>query len=203
MKRFIVILTSLLFSKALLAEHITGGEMFYSYTGFSNGEHQYHVTLKLYRDCFSAGAQLDASAAIAVFNKSTNAIVWQGLVPMEGGPQTLQLGFPGPCISNAPQVCYQVGYYEFDVSLPPNPNGYTVTYQRCCRINGISNLVGSGNQGATYTADIPGTNMLATGPINNSARFTGIDTVIVCGGYPFTYSFGAVDADATDVLRYT
>ena len=106
MKRFIVILTSLLFSKALLAEHITGGEMFYTYTGqAANGDHQYHVTLKLYRDCFSAGAQLDASAAIAVYNKSTNAIVWQGMVPMEGGPQTLQLGFPGPCISNAPQVC--------------------------------------------------------------------------------------------------
>ena len=67
MKRFIVILTSLLFSKALLAEHITGGEMFYTYTGqAANGDHQYHVTLKLYRDCFSAGAQLDASAAIAV-----------------------------------------------------------------------------------------------------------------------------------------
>lgn len=203
MKRFIVILTTLLFSKALLAEHITGGEMFYSYVGFSNGQHQYHVTLKLYRDCFSAGAQLDASAAIAVYNKSTNAIVWQGLVPMEGGPQQLQLGYPGPCITNAPQVCYQVGYYEFDVSLPASINGYTVAYQRCCRINGISNLLGSGNQGATYTADIPGTSMLASAPVNNSARFVGIDTVIVCGGYPFTYSFGAVDADASDVLRYS
>jgi gliding motility-associated-like protein len=203
MKRFIVILTSLLFSKALLAEHITGGEMFYSYMGFANGQHQYHITLKLYRDCFSAGAQLDANAGIAIFNKSTNAIAWQGQVPMEGGAQQLQLGFPGPCITNPPQVCYQVGYYEFDVSLPASINGYTVTYQRCCRINGISNLVGSGNQGATYTCDIPGTSLLASGPINNSARFIGVDTVIVCGGYPFTYSFAAVDADPNDVLRYS
>jgi gliding motility-associated-like protein len=203
MKRFIVILTSLLFSKALLAEHITGGEMFYSYMGFSNGQHQYHITLKLYRDCFSAGAQLDANAGIAIFNKSTNAIAWQGMVPMSGGPQQLQLGFPGPCITNPPQVCYQVGYYEFDVSLPASINGYTATYQRCCRINGISNLVNSGNQGATYTCDIPGTSLLASGPVNNSARFIGVDTVIVCGGYPFTYSFAAVDADPTDVLRYS
>jgi gliding motility-associated-like protein len=203
MKRFIVILTSLLFSKALLAEHITGGEMFYTYTGFANGQHQYHITLKLYRDCFSAGAQLDANAGIAIFNKSTKAIAWQGMVPMEGGPQQLQLGFPGPCITNPPQVCYQVGYYEFDVGLPASINGYTVSYQRCCRINGISNLVNSGNQGATYTCDIPGTSLLASGPVNNSARFIGVDTVIVCGGYPFTYSFAAVDADPTDVLRYS
>jgi gliding motility-associated-like protein len=203
MKRFIVILTSLLFCKTLLAEHITGGEMFYTYVGNANGQHQYHITLKLYRDCFSAGAQLDANAGIAIFNKSTNAIVWQGQVPMEGGPQQLQLNYPGPCITNPPQVCYQVGYYEFEVSLPASINGYTVTYQRCCRINGITNLVGSGNQGATYTADIPGTSLLASGPVNNSARFTGVDTVIVCGGYPFTYSFAAVDADPNDILRYS
>src|SRR5687767_7881193 len=122
MKRFIVILTSLLFCKTLLAEHITGGEMFYTYMGNANGQHQYHITLKLYRDCFSAGAQLDANAGVAIFNKSTNAIVWQQQVPMEGGPQQLQLNYPGPCITNPPQVCYQVGYYEFDVSLPASIN---------------------------------------------------------------------------------
>ena len=117
--------------------------------------------------------------------------------------ETLQLGTPGACITNAPVVCYQVGYYEFDVSLPASANGYTIVYQRCCRINGISNLSASGSQGATYVADIPGTSSLATAPENNSAKFIGADTVIVCGGYPFIYSFAAVDDDATDVLRYS
>ena len=89
------------------------------------------------------------------------------------------------------------------ISLPPTADGYTVTYQRCCRINGISNLSNSGSFGATYTADIPGTSSLPDAPENNSAKFIGTDTVIVCGGYPFTYSFAAEDPDPDDELRYS
>ena len=176
--------------------------MYYRFTGMtSNGEYSYHVTLKLYRDCFSSGAQLDANAAIGIFNRTTNVLVYNQLIP-KAMTERLQLNTPGPCITNAPTVCYEVGYYEFDITLPASAQGYTVAYQRCCRINGITNLTSSGNQGATYTADIPGTNVLADAPKNHSARFIGEDTVIVCGGYPFTYSFAAVDEDTEDVLRY-
>ncbi len=201
MKRLLVIIATLFLSKSLFAEHITGGEMFYRFSGITaTGEYQYVVTLKLYRDCFSSGAQLDESAAIGIFNRTTNSLIFNQLIPRVK-TERLQLGSPGACITNAPVVCYQVGYYEFTVSLPSSTNGYTVAYQRCCRINGISNLAASGSMGATYTADIPGTAQLATAPENNSAKFTGTDTVIVCGGYPFTYSFAAVDAD-NDNLSY-
>lgn len=202
MKRLLLILTIAFLSKTAFAEHITGGEMSYTLDSVRNGIYYYEVTLKLYRDCFSSGAQLDANAAIAVFAKGSNSMVWKNTVPMSGGIQTLQLSSPGPCITNAPVVCYQVGYYIFKLELPASANGYTVTYQRCCRIQGISNLVGSGNTGATYTADIPGNSIIANAPANNSAKFVGIDTVIVCGGYPFTYNFGAEDLDGTDELRY-
>ncbi|MGZ8553837.1 MAG: PKD domain-containing protein [Chitinophagaceae bacterium] len=202
MKRFLLIVTTFLLSKTLLAEHITGGEMYYRFTGMSGGNYQYLVTLKLYRDCFSAGAQLDASAAIGVFNRSTGLLVYNELIPMTK-TERLQLGSPGPCITDAPIVCYQVGYYEFSITLPASLNGYTVAYQRCCRINGISNLSSSGSMGATYVADIPGTSVIATAPENSSAKFIGTDTVIVCGGYPFTYSFAAVDPDTNDELSYS
>jgi gliding motility-associated-like protein len=187
----------------MFANHITGGEIFYTYSGMdANGNHTYHVTLKLYRDHFSSGASLDAAASMAVFNTVSGAMVWNTSVAM-----TLQtrliLGSPGPCITNAPVVDYDVGYYEFDISLPAIPGGYTITYQRCCRISGINNLSGSSNVGATYTAIIPGTTPSASGPVNNSARFTGADTVIVCAGYPFTYSFAAIDSDPNDQLTYS
>ena len=185
----------------MLAEHITGGEMFYTFLGMSDGQYQYHVTLKLFRDCYSQGAQLDASAGIGIFDKTNSALIWQQMVPRTKIDR-LELSYPGPCITNPPVVCYQVGYYEFDVSLPASVNGYTIAYQRCCRINGISNVNNSGSTGATYTAEIPGNLLLATAPENNSAVFTGRDTVIVCGGYPFTYSFGAADPDG-DQLRYS
>jgi gliding motility-associated-like protein len=57
--------------------------------------------------------------------------------------------------------------------------------------------------GTTYTADIPGSSPLSTAPENNSARFIGQDTVIVCAGSAFTYSFAAQDDDPNDVLVYT
>jgi len=202
MKRFLLILTTFFLSKTLLAEHITGGEMYYRFVGMSGSNYQYEVTLKLYRDCFSAGAQLDASAAIGIFNRTTNALIYNELIT-KTRTERLQIGTPGPCITNAPVVCYEVGYYEFSISLPASVNGYTIAYQRCCRINGISNLSSSGSMGATYIADIPGTSVLPDAPQNHSAKFIGTDTVIVCGGYPFTYSFAAVDADTNDELSYS
>jgi gliding motility-associated-like protein len=201
MKRVTVILALFLITKTTLAEHITGGEMYYRLDSVSNGLYYYHFTLKLYRDCNSSGADLDAAAAVAIFQKG-GGMVWNGTVDMNGPKRRLQLTTPGPCITNAPVVCYEVGYYDFYRALPESASGYTVSYQRCCRINGISNLIGSGNTGATYVADIPGITPVATAPRNNSARFIGVDTVIVCGGYPFAYSFAATDPDR-DVLRYS
>ena len=204
MKRFLLIAVILFLSKAVLAEHITGGEMYYTFLGINatTGRYEYHITLKLYRDCNSPGAPLDDAAPIAIFNKATNTMFSNQIIDRTR-VETLLLGTPGPCIDNPPTVCYQVGYYEFDVSLPATTAGYIVSYQRCCRINGISNLIASGSIGATYTADIPGTAFLANAPQNNSAKFVGVDTVIVCGGYPFVYSFAAVDPDPQDELFYS
>ncbi|MFI5133067.1 MAG: PKD domain-containing protein [Chitinophagales bacterium] len=157
--------------------------------------------MNLYRDCNSTGAQLDNAAAIAVFDKTTGLMVWNNFIPITQ-IVVLNLTSPGACITNPPTVCYQVGYYEFDISLPASSAGYTITYQRCCRIAGINNLISSSNVGATYTADIPGTSAIATAPQNSSAHFVGIDTVAICANYPFQYSFAASDADGDSLSYY-
>lgn len=201
MKRLLIILALFFSSKTLLAEHITGGEIYYTFLGMNGTNYRYKITLKLFRHCGTVGAPLDNEAALAVFTKPNNSIFRQTEVPLRERRE-LRLRTPGPCITNAPEVCYEVGFYDWEVELPASAMGYTISYQRCCRINGISNLVGSSNLGATYTAEIPGNSMHPEGPENNSAQFVGLDTVIVCGGYPFVYSFGAVDADG-DTLRYS
>jgi len=209
MKRFLLLISISFFLSALsYANHITGGQIYYSYLGQSVNSsgaivYSYHVTLNLYRDynAPSNAAQLDDIAPIAIYDKSTGARVWsQGINRLT--IVDLNLGFPSPCITNPPAVHYQVGYYEFDVTLPGSPAGYTVVYQRCCRIAGINNLSGSNSVGATYIADIPGTSLLATAPENNSAKFIGADTVIVCANNGFTYSFAALDKD-NDQLVYS
>lgn len=203
MKKTFLLLLAVLFSgAAALAAHITGGEIYYTFAGIqSDGSYRYNVTLKLYRDCNSTGAALDPNAGVGIFNNATGAMVWSNSVP-RSNIVTLNLTTPDPCITNAPAVCYQVGYYDFTVDLPASPAGYTISYQRCCRISGVTNISNSGAVGATYTAQIPGNAQLNTAPQNNSARFIGADTVVVCKNSPITYDFGAVDADG-DQLRYS
>jgi len=202
MKKLLVILFVVL-STPSFANHITGGEMYYTLVNQSGNQYTYHVTLKLYRDFFSTGAPLDATAAIGIFDRVNGTLVWSDNAVTRTQIVQLQLSTPNPCITNPPQVHYEVGYYEFNVTLPANSNGYLISYQRCCRITGINNLINSSNVGATYTAEIPGTSGIASGPANNSARFAGQDTVAICAAKAFTYSFGALDPDLSDNLTYS
>jgi gliding motility-associated-like protein len=201
MKRSSLLIITLGLVFAANANHITGGEIFYRLTSQSGTNYTYAVTLKLYRDHFSTGAQLDDNAPIAIFDRVTGQRVWSETVP-KSSIEFLNLLSPGPCINNPPAVYYDVGHYDFTVTLPATQNGYVITYQRCCRIAGINNLLASSSVGATYVAEIPGTKFLPMAPANNSAHFVGPDTVIVCQHNSFTYSFNAVDADG-DSLAYS
>jgi gliding motility-associated-like protein len=183
------------------ANHITGGTISYTFLGQSGGNYQYSVTLSLYRDHFSTGAPLDASAPIAIFDKGTGTMVWNNSIVMHDSVH-LHLIAPSPCINNPPTIFYDVGHYTFTVSLPASNSGYVIAYQRCCRIGGINNVINSNSVGATYTAEIPGNSVLPTAPENNSALFTGKDTVDVCAGNPFKYDFGAIDEDHDSLSYY-
>ena len=197
--KFLSFIVALLLTLSAYANHIVGGEMYYVLKSQSGNLYTYTVTIKLFRD-LTSGTGLDNPVNVAVYAKGTNALVISQQVT-QSSLMTLT-AVPGPCIINPPIVSYQVGLYTFDLTLPGSQMGYTVTWARCCRVINITNLAApSANFGATYTAEIPGNFSEPTGPANNSAKFLGIDTVIICAGYPFTYNFGATDTDG-DVLTY-
>jgi gliding motility-associated-like protein len=198
-KYVIAILLFTGFSFTASADHITGGEMYYTYAGFSNGNHQYNVTLKLFMRC-NSGRMFANPNIISVFDKATNARVADYSVPL-ADQRTISLQDAGPCVSNPPTVCYEVGYYYFTLSLPPSGAGYILASQVNYRIRGINNLDGS-LVGATYTCEIPGIFPILTAPENISAVFTGSDLVVVCANNSFSYSFAAQDDDG-DQLRYS
>lgn len=179
------------------ADHITGGEIFYNYLGLVNGEHRYHVVVKLFKNCRS-NRQFNNPTIISVFDRKSGARIQDITVPLLR-EEDLTLTNPSKCITNPPDVCLQIGYYEFNVSLPPSADGYLLTCQVVYRIAGIDNLIPNyGSIGATYTAEIPG------GPAaeNNSSMFTGSDLVVVCANNSFSYSFASKDDDG-DELRYS
>lgn len=183
------------------ADHITGGEMYYTFTGVNNGQNTYKVTAKLFMDCYS-NRQLPNPAFFGVFNRGTGAHITDISVTM-AHQDGLQLTNPSKCITDPPAVCYQIGFYNFDLSLPPVAEGYIIVIQVVYRVQGIANLIpGYGNIGATYTGEIPGTASVASGPQNSSAQFTGDDMVVICANNSFSYSFAASDPD-NDQLRYS
>lgn len=201
MKRIVIGCLLLLILFPARADHITGGEMSYTYMGESGSKHTYAITAKLFMDCYS-NRRLPDPAYFGIFDKTNGSRITDLSIKMVRQDRLL-LSNPGPCITNPPNVCYDIGLYEFVVSLPASAEGYVIAIQVVYRVQGISNLrPGYGNIGATYTGEIPGTSKVGSGPINNSARFTGDDMVVICANNAFSYNFAAADAD-NDQLRYS
>ena len=201
MKKFILLFIVYLFvHSSVKADHITGGEMYYTFMGETNGMYHYKVTAKFYKDCRSS-RQLINPTTVSVFEKGSGTRIKDISVALIRN-ETLTLNNPDKCITNPPPVCYEVGYYEFDVSLPGSVTGYIMTAQVVYRVSGINNLyAGYNNIGATYTAEIPATTSL-NGAKNNSARFVGNDLIVICANNAFNYNFTAADDDG-DELQYS
>ncbi len=189
------------FTGRVRANHITGGEMHYTYIGQTAAGYQYNVELKLFMRC-NSGRVFPNPIIVSIFDKGSYDRITDMQVPL-GNTNTIQLVNSDPCISNPPNVCYETATYQFDITLPASADGYILSASVNFRINGISNIESNASQvGATYTAEIPGTGAVANGMENNSAVFTASDLVVVCANNTMSYSFSAEDPDG-DQLQYS
>ena len=201
MKKFIIFLFCIGCMLAARADHITGGEMYYTYAGIKDGEYQYNVVLKLFMRC-NSGRFFSDPTVISVFDRVTNEHIKDISTPL-ASQENISLTSTNPCITDPPVVCYVVGYFYFRVSLPASVNGYLLASQVNYRVANINNFGSYVQVGATYTADIPGNLPGVTeAPANNAAHFTGSDLVVICENNSFSYSFAATDADG-DQLSYS
>lgn len=207
MKRFLVLFILLSFFSDSFASHISGGELIYEYLGPGSAANskKYRITLKLFRDnrCTNC-AEMPTHVIIALYNNDNNAHVASSPFNV---PELTEISVPvdpaPACMENPPLINYSMGIYEFTVDLPDNANGYTGSYQTCCRITPMENVStvpppGQG-EGSTYVCTIPGNNQF-TG-INSSPQFK---TILgpVCYGANFIFDFGATDPDG-DSLVYS
>ena len=208
----------LFISSYAIAGHIAGGEIFYTYLGkgVANGTSKYKITLRLFRECNPIAvngqglAQLPDYVYIGIYKNTdpTQEVGSLVYVPRKGGLTILNLSTYNPCLVEKIPVCYQLAVYEFDQELPDIPEGYTVGYQTCCRSFSIVNvhfppLSNTLNaEGATYSCQIPGTDLLGSG-INSSPVFYIKDTTLVCANDRFTLDMSASDPDNGDSLSYS
>lgn len=193
----LVLLASVGFSR-----HLKGGFFTYTYISKTATTIRYHITLTVYMDCNASGQQIDNSVNFSFFDAGTSQFIRNEPVTLTEQYQ-LAKRTDEQCITGDQRECYyKIVIYDLaTVDLPLNNAGYIVSYQRCCRIEGINNIQGSGNIGNTYSITIPGSAIAANAETNSSARFLVNDTVVICGNSEFTYPFEAEDPDG-DILRY-
>lgn len=189
------------------AAHIRGGELYYRYIGPGRSPNTsiYTVTLKLYIDCGqNAPGQLDEEAALNIFTKPDNVLQEVVIAGRQTNDDFIRYDpKSNPCITNPPlDVCYRLRYFTTTITLANRPEGYTIAFQRCCRIEGIRNVRPPSNEvGATYWCEIPGTNVLPDAIKNSSPVFVTRDAAAICVNSPFVFDFSARDENG-DSLSY-
>ncbi len=207
-KHYILIFLIAISSFDSFATHTKGGWMYYEYLGAGINDPtklRYKIGLKFYVECGTGVA--DGSFNLTIYeNNPLQTLIGDFLVSAANiiSPQNCTAAACYPCISQIPLICYKISTFETIVELAPSANGYTISKQRCCRINDISNIQPPSNDvGATYTIKIPGVAAaVPTSHMNSSPKFIFNDTAIVCGNNFFSVSFGATDADG-DSLVYS
>lgn len=187
----------------LNAAHLKGGWIQYEYIGDGSAANssRYRITVRQYLDCNSTTNQRDAVVHIGIFNGASNAIIETRTVPLSGSDNPDKTTYD-PCLSSRPRVCYIIDRYTTEIDLPNIAEGYILSVQRCCRIANIANVGAiSSTIGVSYTNTIPGIINGTSYAKNSSPVFAQKDTAIVCFNAPFTFDFGATDADG-DSLSY-
>jgi gliding motility-associated-like protein len=187
--RFFFFLIFLSLGLNAFSRHIVGGVVTYKCLG---GQ-KYAFTMKVYRDCYSGGADFDQSASIGVFR---GALLIQELkvrlaTVTRIDPPTFA------CLTPPGNVCVDEGVYQWELDLPKSNQVYTVAYQRCCRNNTITNIQTPGSVGATYAVEISPD---AQGLCNNSPEFKTFPPILICANEPLVYDHAATDADGDQLV---
>lgn len=185
------------------ARHIKGGEIHYIYIGpgAQPGTDKYLIRLRLFVSCQSTEGQLETEVSLGVFKNSNNAPAFDPITASLTRSELITLGSPSPCIINPSSVCYWIREYSVTRDLPRDPQGYTIIFQRCCRIDGIRNASPNVNIGATYSCQIQGTSSVGATGINSNPEFIIKDTVLICQKRRFQLDYHALDQDG-DSLTY-
>ncbi|NVK04489.1 MAG: gliding motility-associated C-terminal domain-containing protein [Flavobacteriia bacterium] len=174
------------------AAHLVGGEMTYECQGGGD----YLIRIRVYRDCAGGGAAFDPSIDIRAFDGVSGALAFTSFNVPRGTIQTVPLNTGDPCLTIPPGLCTEYADYETIINLPMSPNGYDVTWQRCCRNSSISNIPNPGSWGNTYTIKIP-----ANDSCGSSPAFNNTPPIVLCINEPLSIDASATDADG-DSLYY-
>lgn len=206
MRRFLIVLLCLCGLQAG-ASHIVGGEFELLHISGST----YRLNLIIYFDKIngSVGAK-DQTATVAIFRKSTNTIISNVVLQLSSESS---VAYTQPECSNGEIITDKL-IYTTTLTLDPilfgEPEGYYVTWERCCRNYSITNIYsddpgpqnGGISAGQTFLLEFPPVVKNGEPFINSSPRLFPPLNDYACPGRPYYVDFAGVDDDG-DSLVYT
>ena len=197
----LMLLLLICFSVAAHAKHGKGGFIIYQYlgAGSTSGTSRYQVTVRHYIDCNSVQL-IESEIYLGIFEGSSSTLVKTVTIAKTSQQSLTRTSF-NSCINPVPYICFYVVTYVSTIELTDNTDGYTLTEQECCRINGIVNISNSVNYGITNTNTIPGVINGVVYRNNSSPVFIEKDTAVICHNSAFMLEMSAEDSDG-DSLSY-
>ncbi|MAT53862.1 MAG: hypothetical protein CMN32_05230 [Saprospirales bacterium] len=177
----------------LQAKHIIGGVLSYECLGDGN----YRFTMKMYRDCAGGGAQFDNGAPFSIYKGDSQTPIATILRPVS---QVIPINpEDNPCLQIPPGVCVEEGIYIFEYQFAdwPSDESYTISYQRCCRNEGVTNIVNPDDIGATFTIELT---PFAQAVCNNSPVYNDFPPIVICANEPLNYDHSAFDPDGDQLI---
>ena len=203
MKRFLKLFLFIFFVSFFRsnAYHIVGGEIEMLHIGDPNS-FTYRVKLIQYFDCAQTdNPGPDGLVSYTIFRKSDGQAVRNGtmfITNQEFVPYTnpdCALGF----------LCTLKVEYSHEITLDPmdfdDPDGYVITWERCCRNQSIKNLINPGVNGMTYTLHFPPIVDLDGNPfINSSPRLFPPLSDYACVNQLFYIDFAGQDDDGDSIV---
>ncbi|MEO5571540.1 MAG: gliding motility-associated C-terminal domain-containing protein [Bacteroidia bacterium] len=171
------------------ASHIVGGDFTYRWIGGNNFE----LKLKIYRDCYNSQTPFDNTITIGIFDKVTN--VSSGtLVMTKQDSSIVTLSGTAACALPA-DICVLEGTYLDTISLPNNPHGYYIVWERCCRNISVVNINNAFDTGMVFYMEMPDPAFH-----NSSPAFVNDPLPFICEGQPLSYSFAAADVNGDQLV---
>ncbi|GAB3292692.1 gliding motility-associated C-terminal domain-containing protein [Hymenobacter tenuis] len=193
----LLVLVLWLLAPAARATHIVGGELDLQYLSGNS----YQLTLNLYFDAVNGqpGA-LDSELTASIFDKASNGRMLDVNLPLTNN--TL-VSYTNPACTTPSLVTRRLVYTRVITLTSQNyasAAGYYVAVERCCRNNGISNIVGPGNAGQAFYLEFPAVTRNGKEFRNSTPQIFPPLSDYACRGELFYYNFGGEDADGDSLI---
>ncbi|WP_188556439.1 T9SS type B sorting domain-containing protein [Hymenobacter glacieicola] len=187
----------LLVAPAARATHIVGGELDLQYRSGST----YALTLNLYFDAINGSpAALDNNMQASIFEKSTNQRMQNITLPLTSNTF---VSYTNPACTSSSLSTRKL-IYTVNITLPAatytSPAGYYVAVERCCRNQGLSNIVNSLSAAQAFYLEFPAVVRNGRPFLDSTPRIFPPLGDYACRGELFYYDFGGQDPDGDSLV---